>query len=74
MYSPYALDVKQLENLAELTNVDVQILFKCISPIFDTTVFKEDSLQYRYAIHTTKIKLCPKCLNENGYNRNIWNL
>jgi hypothetical protein len=74
MYSPYALDVKQLEILAELTNVDVQILFNCISPIFYTTVVKEDSLQFRYAIHTTKIKLCPNCLNENGYHRKIWNL
>lgn len=74
VFSPYMLEVKQLENLAELTNVDIQILFKSISPIFNSTDLKEESLQFRYAIHTKKIKICPKCLLENGYHKKIWNL
>lgn len=41
MYSPYKLDVKQLENLAELTNVDVQI-FLIVYPQSLIQLFKED--------------------------------
>lgn len=41
MYSLYKLDVKQLENLAELTNVDVQI-FLIVYPQSLIQLFKED--------------------------------
>lgn len=66
-----------LEKLSELINCSLDDLGKltfssndAISPFFQ---YRNEPIP-RQAIHTTKTKICPKCLAETAYHRKTWDL
>ncbi|MNO16660.1 hypothetical protein D3C76_63460 [compost metagenome] len=70
--SLYQLDEDKFDKLSEITNFpkDKYISLRSLSECGDV----EEKVQFKYAIHTSKIKVCPECLNTKGYLRKTWDI
>ncbi|MDH6374319.1 hypothetical protein M2444_006169 [Paenibacillus sp. PastF-3] len=70
----YNLKEDQLNKIADFLNLDIHLLINSISPILNPPLSIIDLIQLKFVIPKNKIKVCPKCLHENGYHKKIWGI